>query len=145
MELIKIIDEYEIYTTMVQLSSDMFNQSLNDEKIIKSLSKKYCQYSNFYIYKDEKRIVGYCAFYTNTVHNDNCFISMLVIRKEYQNKGIGTMFVNKIVEICKEKNISAIELSVNKKNTKAINFYKKKQFDIVETDDKFYKIRKIVL
>lgn len=145
MELIRIENLKEIYTSMAQLSSDMYNQSLNDTYIIKNLSKKYSQYSNFYICKEKEEIVGYCAFYTNKIHNDACFLSMLVVKNEYRNKGIGTLFINKIEEICKIKNIDTIELSVNKNNEKAIGFYTKEGFEIIKSDEIQYTMKKSVL
>ncbi len=78
-----------------------------------------------YVYIIEKRVVGFIGL-------NNNYIEGLFIDSKNQGKGIGTYLVNK----AKEQKENLI-LSVYKKNTNAINFYKKNDFAITsESIDK---------
>lgn len=74
--------------------------------------------SEIYIYINKEKIVGFVGI------NDN-YIEGIFVDTNYQNDGIGTLLLNKLKE-----NRQNLTLSVYKKNTKAIKFYKKNGFVI---------------
>ena len=56
------------------------------------------------------------------------FLEEIVIFKEYQNKGLGTLFINELQKHLLDKEVSMIELmSVN--DSKHLNFYEKFSFE----------------
>jgi len=59
-----------------------------------------------------------------------CFIIDIGIKQNYRKKSIGKQLINKINEIAHKNNARTISLLVDKKNTNAINFYKKAGFKI---------------
>ncbi|MGB9729594.1 MAG: GNAT family N-acetyltransferase [Thermoprotei archaeon] len=59
-----------------------------------------------------------------------CFIVDIGIKQEYRGKRIGANLMNEIIKIALNNNVRTINLLVEKKNTKAINFYKKFDFKI---------------
>lgn len=63
-----------------------------------------------------------------TIESEKIHISYFYVDKEFQNKGIGTIFIKELIKIIKLKNIKYIELNVEIQNEKALNFYKKFSF-----------------
>ena len=79
----------------------------------------------FWLIDGDENRVGFSAVYMNT---DIAFITTISISKETQRLGFGKLFLAKISEVAKKKNIIAIKLTVEKINTRAINFYEKNGF-----------------
>jgi len=130
---IRILNCYEeIETAIYTLRNDLYNQKYNDNNVIKELAEK--DYKNAMVLglEKEKHIVGLCAFYANDLVKKNAFLSMLVINKRYQNKGIGRIIICEMIEICKRTGIKEIVLYVENTNEKAIKFYEKNGFTYIE-------------
>ena len=82
--------------------------------------KKILPNAEIYVYVENEKIVGFIGL------NDN-YIEGIFIDSKYQYKGIGTALLNK-----EKKMKDELTLSAYKKNTKAIQFYLKNEFKIVE-------------
>ena len=65
-------------------------------------------------------------------------IVMLSILPTYQRQHIATELLNELLHILIEKNVKQISLEVKTDNKKAISFYKKHGFTIIDTIEKFY-------
>lgn len=76
---------------------------------------------------DNKNVVG---FYNLRISDR--YIQALEVSEDYQSKGIGSQ----LLQECVRK--GATRLSVNKKNEKAINLYKKRNFKVVKEDNTMY-------
>ena len=76
---------------------------------------------------DNKDVVG---FYN--LRKSDRYIQALEVSEDYQSKGIGTQLLQECI------NKGATKLSVNKKNEKAINLYKKRNFKVVKEDNTMY-------
>ena len=76
---------------------------------------------------DNKDVVG---FYN--LRKSDRYIQALEISEDYQSKGIGSQLLQECI------NKGATKLSVNKKNEKAINLYKKRNFKVVKEDNTMY-------
>ena len=76
--------------------------------------------------------------YVETI--DNIEISAIYILPKYQNKGIGTIILTKIINIGKNKNIP-INLQVLKTNTKAKELYYRVGFKEYEQTDTHIKMK----
>jgi ribosomal-protein-alanine N-acetyltransferase len=59
---------------------------------------------------------------------DECHITNVAVLPEYRNKGIASMLIEKMIEICRCSEISAMTLEVRVSNEPAINLYKKHGF-----------------
>jgi ribosomal protein S18 acetylase RimI-like enzyme len=77
------------------------------------------------------KAVGYMSL--SSKDNKNYFLHKFYIDISEQAKGIGTAFFKSITE--RLKNVRSIELTVNRKNFTAINFYFKNGFKIKEVAD----------
>lgn len=70
---------------------------------------------------------------------DDIHITNIVVRKDFRNHGIGSMLLNKLIELSiKENGINSITLEVNTKNIPAIKLYEKYGFKNVGVRKKYY-------
>lgn len=86
--------------------------------------KKILPKSEIYVYIIKERIVGFIGL-------KNTYIEGVFVDKSSHCQGIGTALLNKVKEIRNKFTLSVYTLSVYKKNTNAINFYKKNDFIII--------------
>lgn len=97
------------------------------QKSIENIKSK----KNLYILTEKNQILGICKidyiqdpFTTQTV----AYLNNICIKKEHQNKGLGTILLTKIEEICKKNNASKIMLTSNEKRIAANKLYQKKKY-----------------
>ena len=69
---------------------------------------------------------------------DDADIEGIVTKKEYRNKGVASLLFDSAMDILSEKGIKKILLEVRESNTPAINFYKKKGFNLVSIRRRYY-------
>jgi len=109
-----------------------------DYKAIRKAIEELLTQDNWYSYVayDDNKPIGYILFYLKE-YKENPFrysykgihIDQLSVIKEYQNKGIGSLLMEKAEDKGKENNVSQIELTYWEKNTEAKEFYEKKGFE----------------
>lgn len=86
-------------------------------------------YEYYFLQADGKNI-GYTGI---RMDNDKLFLSKLYIRKEYRGNGYASQAFSFLEELCKERRLSAIWLTVNRYNDHTIEVYKRKGFAIIRT------------
>jgi len=81
---------------------------------------------------EERGYVGHICFGSYPLSppfGDSIFIEEFAIKKKFQGKGFGTLLIKELKRYCKKRRISYIYLGTNdKKNNKAIKFYKRLGF-----------------
>lgn len=102
---------------------NILNEELNSENSI------------YIIAKSENQVVGFAGI---KIILDEAEIMNIVVRKDFRGYGLGTLLLKKLIEICKNKNISSIFLEVNDTNLIAKNLYKKFGFAKIYTRKKYY-------
>ena len=90
----------------------------NNYKYVKSILPN----AELYVYLVNNKIIGFIGMNTN-------YIEGIFVDTNSQHNGIGTLLLNKVKE-----NRNNLILRVYKKNTNAINFYKKNDFIITNED-----------
>ncbi len=119
----------EYYADIVSHEYTLFlvHKFQSSEAIINQIQNGYV----YYFIKKDHMIIGYICFYKE---NDYPImtLSKLYLLKKYRGLGYGQFAMNFIIENAKNLNISQIKLYVNRKNEKAINFYKKYDFSITK-------------
>ncbi|MFA7122473.1 MAG: GNAT family N-acetyltransferase [Candidatus Delongbacteria bacterium] len=87
---------------------------------------KYSDVTGFAV-KENDKIIGLITYF---IRNEEMEITSLNSFRE--NQGIGTLLINKVIETAKHEGIKRLWLITTNDNTKAIEFYKKRDFRIVK-------------
>lgn len=118
-------------------------KSLENELNINILSennmKEDMQNEN-YIYfvlkdKEKNNILGYIAI---SYVLDTIDILSIVIKKDYQKKGFGSILLEYVIEFSKNNDVSSILLEVRSSNLPAIKLYEKYNFEKINTRKNYY-------
>ncbi|MDE6472120.1 MAG: ribosomal protein S18-alanine N-acetyltransferase [Clostridia bacterium] len=80
-------------------------------------------------------LVCYYSFY-DICNEGN--INNLAVKENYRGKGIGKFLLEDMINLAKERRISALTLEVNENNTVAIQLYRKFGFAVEGKRSKFY-------
>ena len=83
----------------------------------------------------DNTIVGFAA---KKIILDEAELMNIVVNKASRHSGIGTLLLNKLLEICKEKNLDSIFLEVNEKNLNAQKLYKNFGFETISIRKNYY-------
>ena len=127
------------------------NMNLNDlESICSNLEKDFDDFWNYNILKNELQNPNSIYFVAKDKNNnilgfawilkilDEADITNIVVKKDYRNKGIGTMLLKHLILEAKKQNLLTITLEVNEKNKNAILLYKKFKFEELGIRKKYY-------
>lgn len=112
------------------------NPHWREENFLIDLPKKY-DYSIMLVEKDE--ILGYIIC---SQKNDFIHINRFIIDTNIARKGLGTILLNKFVDIVKNS-YSTISLKVLK-SSEAVNFYKKNCFKITNEIGEYYHMERVI-
>mgnify|MGYP000169458008 CR=1 FL=1 len=80
---------------------------------------------------DRSEPIGYVALmftYSLEFHGKIAMIDELFLREPYRGQGIGTQTFKLIEDFCHDRGIHALQLEVERVNTKAQEFYRKKDY-----------------
>lgn len=134
MKHIRQLESLQDITTVVNCCADyLYDQSNGVRQKLSELASKFANFAIVYAaYDGANDLSGYVAFYANNVSTKLGYISIIVVKKECQGKGIGSFLFSHVVDHLKEKNFLGLQLEVAKGNKKALNFYLKKDFAIIE-------------
>lgn len=116
---------------VVQSCRDAFAYPIPERDSYKELLKKFSENAEF-IFAYDKEPLGYCAFYANDSQNYKAFISLIAVAEKYQNLHIGTILLEYSIEIMKQLKMKYCLLEVKKENEKALRFYMRNKFRILE-------------
>lgn len=88
-------------------------------------------YEESTVFNSEYTIVGIATISKNKKRK-SCHIGMfgIAILKDYQNQGLGSIFIEKIIQLSKDHILHKISLIVRSDNINAIKLYKKYKFQI---------------
>lgn len=92
----------------------------------------------------KKRILGVARIIVDPVKKDHCEFA-LVVTDEWQRQGLGSRFLDFLIEIAKDKNLTKINGVVLKDNYPMIALCKEKNFRFSEGDPGEYKVEYDVL
>ena len=114
---------------------EVFNSghNISSEVIINTFEKMTEQkniYKNYVALVDDE-IVGFMGviIYTTFFHpGGTALINELIVDKDFRNRGIGELLINKIKVHANIHRLNEIEVSTSSENKSAIRFYKKNGF-----------------
>lgn len=127
-EKMKLKDYEKIKDNLIEEFDDFWPPSILKSEIESSLSR-------YVVAKEVDNIVGFAGI---IILPDDVEITNIVTKKTERKKGIGTLLLEKIIEISKETNKKIISLEVNEKNDSAIKLYTKFGFEKVGLRKRYY-------
>ncbi len=107
-----------------------------------------------FVYKINGEFIGEGALVFNTDDTDytipgkRIYISRMIVKKEYRNRGIGSEILAFLINKAKEMGFSEITLGVDKTNENALHLYRKHGFtevlfDGTDENGEYYKLMKV--
>jgi ribosomal protein S18 acetylase RimI-like enzyme len=96
-----------------------------------SITKQMDDHQNYTLVYEDEKPVGYISI--STKDNKHYFLHKFYVEVSEHRKGIGSQLFEYILSTM--KTVETIELTVNRQNYKAINFYFKQGFTIKEVTD----------
>jgi len=123
MDIVRIKEFEKIESDIRECSSDLFDQTLNQIEKIAFIAKKYSDFACFAELREDEELAGIIAFYCNDFKQKDAFLSMIVIKKQYQKRGIGKLLLGYMEDECKKIGMKSIKLEVAKANLNAQKFY----------------------
>lgn len=86
----------------------------------------------YYFLEEKGTILGYTGVCEEKETN-KLFLSKLYLKKENRGKGYASLALDQLKQLCRERRLDAIWLTVNRFNEHTIAVYKAKGFEIVRT------------
>jgi len=123
-----IKDFYEIKDILISDFDDFWNLQLLENEI-KAENRKYI------VAKLENKIVGFAGI---MLVKPDIEIMNIVTKKNNRNQGIGSLLLEKIIDIGEKNNFEKIFLEVNEKNIVARKLYEKYGFIEIGLRPKYY-------
>ena len=139
------INDYEGYTSVLNQAFQNhfeFKPILADE--YEQLSQLEASYitSRHYFAFDNDKLVGFCNMAVDKEKQQTGNIAGLGILPDYQNRGIGSVLLEKGIEFLQSTEVSKIVIGVDGENPKAIELYKKFGFQVEDKlTQKFYQMK----
>ena len=103
------------------LSNKDEEDELIKEKIINMGKNQY-----WYVAEEDGKVLGLGILMNHgNLRKKHVGVITLMVNSDYQNKGIGSLLMDKLINLSESLNIIRLELCVFRDNYKAINLYKK--------------------
>ncbi|MFV0417971.1 MAG: GNAT family N-acetyltransferase [Dysgonomonas sp.] len=99
-----------------------------------SLEKQMENGHHYILIEEDGEYLGYLSYELNYKNSNITKIHKIYVLPSIQGKGLGRFFIDKVAEIAECNNNSHLSLNVNRFN-KAIDFYQRMGFDIVNHED----------
>lgn len=84
---------------------------------------------DYYLLIDDNKVIGYIKMF---IRSNKCKLVRIYVLNEYQGNGYGQKLLDYAMMKAKETKATHLELGVWEHNTKAIKFYQKNKFTIVD-------------
>ena len=119
-----------LFKTLNKSSLDEILGIENDVHLSPWSEQKFltCFTDDLYLQKglyEKNSLVGYAVLLVNPPEAE---LHNIAISRAYQNRGLGTIFLNYLVDICANMGLEKIFLEVGESNTAAIGVYQKSGF-----------------
>ncbi|KXA06983.1 GNAT family N-acetyltransferase [Clostridium perfringens] len=103
------------------LSNKDEEEELIKEKIINRGKNQY-----WYVVEEDGKVIGLGILMNHgNLRKKHVGVITLMVNSDYQNKGVGSLLMDKLINLSESLNIIRLELCVFRDNYKALNLYKK--------------------
>ena len=136
------LEEYDKSNNVWDMKSCPFTEQFREQIA--------CGTRDAYLMKYKDKYIASCDLVYDygeyTERNNKVYLSRLIVKKDYRNKGIGQELLNYMIKLCKEKGYQQITVGVDTDNENAVHIYKKFGFEIYETaTDEYGEYYKMIL
>jgi RimJ/RimL family protein N-acetyltransferase len=119
---------YELYMNP-KINPYLLYEIMDSEKFL-PIFRDLIHNKVLYLFKVDSEIIGMCKLIRQKYRNEHImYLGGVAINPNYFGKGFGTKMMLEVIDFCKTKRISRIELSVDTKNEKAIKLYESVGFE----------------
>ncbi|WP_221372922.1 GNAT family N-acetyltransferase [Clostridium perfringens] len=123
------IEDYKEISKIRKMPGVMENILSNKDEEEESIKEKIINMGkNQYWYVAEKngKVIGLGILMNHgNLRKKHVGVITLMVNSDYQNKGVGSLLMDKLINLSESLNIIRLELCVFRDNYKAINLYKK--------------------
>lgn len=138
---IEKLSQQEVFDLLVTCNNSFTPPlSKNIPYTLEEYAERLATYADFVLVKEFGNIAGFLAYYTNT-EGGFVYIPQIWVSDEYQRRGIGANMMEKLINYAPSY-IKKIRLEVRRNNVKAVNFYKKSGFVLIEEENNKYLLEK---
>ncbi|HGY2267681.1 GNAT family N-acetyltransferase [Morganella morganii] len=138
--LIEVPSKPEILDFMITIDN-YFTPPLSTRLHLPDFADKLYRNANLTCNKFNGMLISLSAIYVN---KNESFLTLLAVHNNFRGKNIASQLLSYNINTLIELNIPSIKLEVYKNNTKAISFYEKFNFNIVnETEHSFFMLLKL--
>lgn len=117
---------------LIEIEEQCFNSGFAKQTFEKELENKISMYVTAV---ENKKVLGYAGLWNICGEAD---IMHVGVHKGFRRMGLAYGMLNRLIELCKENEIFAINLEVRKSNLAAQGLYKKLGFEEVGLRKKYY-------
>jgi len=120
--------------------NNIWNMAKNPERTKKWYDEIVSGNRIVYIYTENEEFIGEGALvFENgdrdyTIPNQRIYLSRMIVKPDCQNRGVGGIILDYLIQTAKEFGYKEISLGVDKVNIKARHLYEKKGFNTVIFD-----------
>ena len=118
-----------ILVALETVADSFYNQAVDKRE----LAEKLAQHGNVVVGYIDDDLAGVIGYYANDMITKTAFLSVIVIRRKFQNCGIGSALLEYFLNDAKCRGMQRGKLEVDIGNEKAISFYRRKGFHQTET------------
>ncbi|EGT3613451.1 GNAT family N-acetyltransferase [Clostridium perfringens] len=125
---IKIEDYKEIskIRKMPRVMENILSNKDEEEELIKEKIINRGKNQYWYVAEENGKVIGLGILMNHgNLRKKHVGVITLMVNSDYQNKGVGSLLMDKLINLSESLNIIRLELCVFRDNYKAINLYKK--------------------
>jgi len=126
------VNEKKYIEFLLAIDKEIFENSWSKQQWVSEFENSFVL---IYLMNIEEKHAGFMSV---SVVDQVLEIRKIGILPAYQRQGLASVFMNKIYELCREKEIKKIILEVNEKNRPAVLFYEKNGFQIFHQRRNYY-------
>ena len=105
------------------------NQGINILIPLQQYVEKICLHSTIIPYHVSNEMKGVVSYYNNDNEGEKAFLTLLLIKEDYQGKGLGKFLLEISIKDLKGKGFKYFSLEVLKNNIRAIKLYEAYGFE----------------
>ena len=123
------IEDYKEISKIRKMPGVMENILSNKDEEEESIKEKIINMGKnqyWYVAEENGKVIGLGILMNHgNLRKKHVGVITLMVNSDYQNKGIGSLLMDKLINLSESLNIIRLELCVFRDNYKAINLYKK--------------------